>query len=165
MSNEDEVNQHLEHIFKIVIQQLCARSQREIVAKALLCLMSRCANSWISIKTLRSYAPHKEVFMVDAGSLLRAVMDAYLQAAYLFDDKEQRESRATDYFDFEHVERYKSLEKFLKYDNWLSSRIKTSPRRAEGEIRARDEYDRVKARFQEKMEEREITGTRDRFLI
>jgi hypothetical protein len=150
MSNEDEVNQHLEHIFRIVIQQLYARSPKEIVARALLCLISRCANSWISIKTLRSHAPDKEVFMVDAGSLLRAVMDAYLQASYIVDDTEQRESRATDYFDFEHVEKYKSLEKFIKYDNWLSNRIKTSPRRAEGEMRVRNEYDRVKARFQER---------------
>jgi hypothetical protein len=150
MSNENEANRHLERIYGIVIQQLYARSQSEIVARALLCLLTRCANSWLSIKTLRSYAPQEEVFMVDAGSLLRAIMDAYIQAAYIVVDTDQRQSRAADYFDFEHVERYESLKKFLRYENWLSDRIKTSPRRAEGEGKARAEYDRVKARFQER---------------
>jgi hypothetical protein len=85
--------------------------------------------------------------MLDAGVLLRAMLDAYLQAEYIYCDSNRRQERSHDYLDFEHVERFNLQERVLKHDNWLSNQLKSSPNRPVGETRVRQEFDRVKARF------------------
>src|SRR3972149_5983800 len=76
----DEVDAQFEQLLRHVISEShkCANSDQ--VARALLFLLMRVSNTWLSIRTLRDHSPHKEVFVVDAGTLLRAMFDAYLQA-------------------------------------------------------------------------------------
>lgn len=144
---EDEVNSHIENLFRTIIQQTNTCAENNIVSKALLCLLVRCANTWRSVRTLRIHTPDKEGFGIDAGTLLRAMLDAYFQAEYIAKDSSVSEERAKNYFEFEHIERYKQMEKFLSYNNWLSQRLKASPKRQFGEENVRREFDRVKAQY------------------
>ena len=96
---------------------------------------------------IAKYSPDQRVFIVDAGTLLRAMYDAYLQAEYLLSDPSKAAERAIDYLDFEHVERYKQVEKLMSHDNEFSNKMKHSPKRPEGEKRVNREYDRVKLRY------------------
>ena len=85
--------------------------------------------------------------MVDAGTLLRAMFDAYLQAEYIASDQAMAVERARDYLEFEHVERYRRVQKIAKHDNPFANSLMSSPHRPEGEKLVRREYDRVKARY------------------
>lgn len=133
-----------------IITQSHALGDSDKVSNALLFLLVRVANTWRSIRTLQKHTKDSEGFMVDAGSLLRAMYDAYLQAEYMVADSSSSLERAQDYFDFEHVERYKAMRKMLNANNWIANRLKNSPKRYEGESENERRYNEVKDRFRSK---------------
>lgn len=144
---DDPADQMIHDLLQEVITKSYARGDEDKVAHALLAFLVRVANTWRSIRTLREHTEDSEGFMVDAGTLLRALYDAYLQAEYLVSDPKQSLVRASDYFDFEHVERYKSMTKMLNAGNWIANRLKWSPKRREGEKENEQKYNEVKDRF------------------
>jgi Family of unknown function (DUF5677) len=109
--------------------------------------LTRVANTWKSIRTLRKYSDDSDIFVVDAGTLLRAMYDAYFQAEYLVSQSDERSQRAQDYFDFAHVERYKFVTKILSANNFFANRLKASPKRQEGEQENKRRFEGVKSRF------------------
>jgi len=145
--DNDEVDSHVLELMKQVIRTAHGRVDNDPVARALLFFLVREANTWRSIRTLRNNTPDGEGFTVDAGTLLRAMFDAYLQAAYIVHDPKDANQRAQDYIDFEHVERFKLVNSVMKHDTPLSRHLKASPKRQEGEKRMQQEYDRVKSRY------------------
>src|SRR6202008_2160901 len=120
------------------------------VARALFFFLMRASNTWRSIRTLRVHSPHDEILVVDTGALLRCLFEAYLQAGYIAADASEAAQRAQDYFDFEHVERFRWQSKVLKYDNLLTRRVRSLPTFAEVNDAVKKEYDRVKGRFPKK---------------
>jgi hypothetical protein len=146
MQSEDADNL-IQDVLKHVISASHSRSENDIVAKALLFFLVRAANSWRSIRTLRKNTADEEGFMIDAGTLLRAMYDACFQAEYVICEPDKSVLRATDYLEFEHVERYKFIERMLAHSNWIAERLKASPKREIGEVENQRQFDRVKARF------------------
>jgi len=142
--NKDD---HIEDSLREVISKSQDYSSEDVVAQALFFLLVRVYNTWRTIRTLQTNTEDNEGYAIDAGTLLRAAFDAYLQAEYIFVDKAQQLSRANDYFDFAHIERYKYQTRVLSFDNWLSDHMKASPLREQGEKRVQDSYVRVKGRF------------------
>ena len=145
--DNDDVDGHVLELLKQVIRQANDGIKNDDVARALLFFMVRVANTWRSIRTLRNNTPDGEGFTVDAGTLLRAMFDAYIQAEYVVHDPNKASERARVYLDFEHVERFKLVNSVMKHDTPLSNHLRTSPRRPVGEKRMQQEYDRVKARY------------------
>jgi hypothetical protein len=143
----DIIDEHVLELLRLVVRQSYERSDGDDVARAQLYFLLRVCNTWHSIRTLSKHSPDEKVFMVDAGMMLRAMFDAYLQAEYVLSDPSKAVQRANDYLDFEHVERYKLAEKVMKYDNPFVKKLKASPARPEGEKRSQSEYDRVKSRY------------------
>lgn len=141
------VHDHVLQFLKHVIVQSEPRTKSDEVARALLFFLVRVSNTWRSIRTLHECIPDDHGPMLDAGALLRAMFDAYLQAAYIVSDQKAAAERARDYFDFEHVERHRRVRTVLTYDNPLAEMLRSSPRRPEGEKRVHHEYDRVKAKY------------------
>lgn len=151
MSRDENPKELLgEEVFELlrgVITQSHARTQTDVVARALLFFLLRVSNTWRSIRTLDKHTSDDEGPMVDAGTLLRVMFDAYLQADYIVSDAEFAVERANDYLEFEHVEKYKRAKKIMNYDNPFAEALKSSPRRPGGEKRLQQEYDRVKGRY------------------
>jgi hypothetical protein len=144
---EDQINLHIFDMLRNVVSISNEYQRSDPVSRALLYFLSRACNTWLSICTLRKHSPNQRVFIVDAGTLLRAMYDAYLQAEYLLGDLSKAAARANDYFDFQHVEQYKQAEKLMRHDNEFSRKMKRSPERPEGEKRVKQEYERVKHRY------------------
>jgi len=151
-----ETDERFEGVLRAIIQELYAREGKDKVTLALFYLLIREANTWRSIRLLRQHTPEQFccAFMVDAGTLLRAMFDAYVQADFIFRDPTKRAERATQYLDFEHVERYKMVNKIRRHDNPLTDVLESSAMRADGEKRLQQEFDRVKDQF---------TGTRNKW--
>lgn len=145
--DNDKVDGHVLELLKRVIKQANDGIENDDVARALLFFLVRVANTWRSIRTLRNNTPDEEGFTVDAGTLLRAMFDAYIQAEYIAHDPSRAGERARDYLNFEHVERFKMANSAMKHDTPLSNHLKTSPKRPKGEQRMQQEYDRVKSRY------------------
>lgn len=143
----DIIDEHVSELLRLIITHSYERSKSDDVARAHVYFLLRVCNTWHSIRTLSKHSPDEKVFMVDAGMMLRAMFDAYLQAEYVLSDPSKAVQRANDYLDFEHVERYKLAEKVMKYDNPFVRKLKASPARPEGEKWAQSEYDRVKGRY------------------
>ena len=143
----EELDQHVFALLKRVIQKSHDCSAKDEVSRALLCFLWRVANTWLSIRTLRQHSPDENLFIVDAGVLLRAMFDACFQAEYLVQDADSANARANDYLEYEHVERYRISRKVLSHDNELAERLRSSSKRPEGEKRVQEEYDRVKDRY------------------
>ncbi len=119
MSNrypDDDLDDHFETILRTVIQESHPLREQDDVSNTLLCFLVRVANTWKSIRTLRTHTLVQNGFMVDAGVLVRAMFDAYLQADYVFSDPAKRSVRAASYLDYAHVERYKTTRKVLSPD-------------------------------------------------
>lgn len=150
------VDEHVLALLKKVLQESYDRSETDNVSRTLLLFLVRVANTWRSIRTLRANTDDQAGFMVDAGVLLRAMFDAYLQAEYVVQDAAHQQDRATAYLDFEHIERYKTARRATSHDHPLSERLKSSPNRPEGEKRLLAEYERVKGRYL--VEERKRDG-------
>ncbi len=148
---DDVLDKWFESFLHAFIHEIHKKQEKDCVAKALYCLLVREANTWRSIRVLQknTRVEFHDVFMVDAGTLLRAMFDAYLQADFIYRDPSERKQRATDYLDFEHVERYRMQEKVLKHDNELVTRLSSSARKLEGEKRVLEQFERVKDRFLE----------------
>jgi hypothetical protein len=153
----DEVDQHVLALLRLVIQKANDSSTKNEVSRALFYFLLRVANTWCSIRTLRQHSPDEQVFMVDAGVLLRAMYDACFQAEYLVHDADRMDAQANDYLEYEHVERYKISRKVLSHDTQLADRLKSSAKRPEGEKRVLEEYDRVKDKYL--VEKRQSDGT------
>jgi hypothetical protein len=143
---DQELYRHVFALLQEVIQQSEPRSNNDVVSRALIFFLLRVANTWQSIKTLQENAPHQEGFLVDAGVLLRAMFDAYLQAEYVVQDPARQHERATEYLDYEHVERYRA-QGVLDLDHPIAEKLRCSPERPEGENRVRTEYERVKDKY------------------
>jgi hypothetical protein len=144
----EEADDRFLEIITTVIRGAHEQEDKDRVSRALLLFLVRVANTWRSIRTLRRYTPDPQGFMVDAGTLLRAMFDARFQAEFIFSDPTKREERSGLYLDFEHVERYQMKGKVLRHDNQLTDRLRSSPKRTpEAEKRLQDEYDRVKDRY------------------
>jgi len=147
-SDEDEaVNEHVLALLRQIITQSHRAAENDSVSNALLYFLVRVANTWRSIRTLRVHAADEQGFMVDAGLLLRAMFDAYLQAEHVVQDPTCQQDRATAYLEFEHVEKYKAAAKVTSHNHPMSDRLKASPERPEGDKRLRANYDRVKSRY------------------
>jgi len=140
-----------------VITQSYPHTETDVVARALLFFLVRVSNTWRSIRTLDEHMSDEEGPMVDGGTLLRAMFDAYLQAEYIVSDEKLAVERANDYLDFEHVEKHKRARCVTSYDNPFAEALKTSPHRPTGEERLQQEYNRVKARYF--VEKRQPDGT------
>jgi hypothetical protein len=159
MSREQDYA-HLDEAVEALLREIILKSEKrngkDDVSLALFCLLLREANTWRSIRLLHQHTPREfhNAFLVDAGTLLRAMFDAYVQADFIFRDPRRRTELATQYLEFEHVERYKLMNKVLRHDNPLTDVLETSAKRSEGEKRLQQEFDRVKARF---------TGTRNKW--
>lgn len=135
---------------KEVCTKLNQMPNRPRSSQALLGFLVRCACSCKSINTLVSSAqtPVEEVAIGnDCAAILRCMFDAYIQAAYLFIDSNEREERARLYLDYEHVERFLLSTEVSSRSNPFSKSIASSPLRPEGEKRNRKEFDRVKAKY------------------
>ena len=78
------------------------------------------------------------------------MFEAYLQAGYIAADESEAAKRAQDYFDFEHVDRFRWQSKVLKYDNRLTRRVRSSQTFAEVKDAVEKEYERVKGEFPKK---------------
>ncbi len=144
---EKLMNSHVFALLKEVLRKSHEHSKSDSVSRALLYFLCRVCNTWQSIWTLRKHSPNQSIFMVDAGMLLRAMFDAYLQAEYMLSDPVKAVERANDYLDFEHVERHKQAERTLHYNNELTTMLELSPRRIVGEKKLEQEYNRVKNRY------------------
>ncbi|QDV40634.1 hypothetical protein Enr13x_04410 [Stieleria neptunia] len=147
--SESDVNadDHLLRLFRVIVQESNLRKDQNATAHALLMLLVRVGNSWRSIYTLQNNTDDSEGYGVDAGTLLRAMYDAYLQAALICHDPSESEALAQDYIDFQHIERFKLKESIMRHETSLTQHLQSSPNRDEGEKRLNNEYDRVKARF------------------
>jgi hypothetical protein len=136
-----------ENLLREVITHAQQVARNDIVSRALMYFLVRVANTWKSIRTLRSYSKDRDIFVVDAGTLLRAMYDAYYQAEYLVSKSDESSQRAQDYFDFEHVERNKFVTKILSANNFFANRLKASPKRQVGEQENKRRFENVKPRF------------------
>ncbi|WP_286764269.1 DUF5677 domain-containing protein [Rhodopirellula sp. UBA1907] len=143
----DSVDETMLDLLKSVIGQANEKIEDNDIGRALLFFTVRIANTWRSIRTLRNNTADAEGFTVDAGTLLRAMFDAYLQAEYIVHEPNLADQLASDYLEFEHVERFKSMTAVMKHENSLSEHLKASPKRTAGEARINTEYDRVKSRY------------------
>jgi hypothetical protein len=137
----------IEELLREVITHAQQVARNDIVSRALMYFVVRVANTWKSIRTLRKYSEDSEIFVVDAGTLLRAMYDAYYHAEYLVSQSAESSKRAQDYFDFAHVERYKFVSKILSANNFFANRLKASPKRQEGEQENKRRFEAVKERF------------------
>ena len=153
----EEFDRHVFALLQQVIQKSNGCIARDEVSRALLYFLLRVANTWCSIRTLQQHSPDEKLFIVDAGVLLRAMFDACYQAEYLVHDADSMNARASDYLEYEHVERYKKSAKVLSHDTRLAQRLRSSAKRPEGERRVAEEYDRVKDRYL--VETRQSDGT------
>lgn len=149
MQHDEALDKMFEAVIQTIITAIHNREQKDKVASALYALLVREANTWRSIHVLRRHTPQElhAAFMVDAGTLLRAMFDAYLQAALIFRDPAKRVELATRYLEFEHVERYKISQKVLRHDNLLTNQLRLSQDRASEENRLQADFDRVKGAF------------------
>lgn len=151
MSRDEDVQERLgEELLEVlrgVITQSRPHTETDVVARALFFLLLRVSNTWRSIRTLDKHTSDKEGPMVDGGTLLRVMFDAYLQAEYIVRGEKLAVERANDYLDFEHVEKYKRAQKVTSYDNLVAEALKSSPDREGGEKHLQQEFDRVKARY------------------
>ena len=146
-SDTNDCDEHVLAMVRSVIQSIEPESKGNKVALAQLLLLLRVANSWRSIRTLRENTPDSEGFMVDAGTLLRAMYDAYVQAAYISHDRSQSTQLACNYLDFKIVEKVKRSQAIRRHDTLFAKHLNDSPHREEGEKRLQEEYDDVKDRF------------------
>ena len=101
-----ELDERVHVLLKSIIQQSYDCSKEDEVSRALWYFLVRVSNTWCSIRTLWQYSPDERLFLVDAGVLLRAMLDACRQAEYLVHNPERMHERAKDYLEYEHVERY-----------------------------------------------------------
>jgi hypothetical protein len=145
----DVVDEKFEAILRAIIQALEGRQGKDKVSLALYFLLAREANTWRSIRLFLKHVPLQfhGAFMVDIGTLLRAMFDAYLQADYIFRDPAKRSQLAAQYLDFAHIEQYQMPRKVLRHDNSIANALKESPMKSDGEKRLQAEYDRVKDQF------------------
>jgi len=153
-SSDDETDAAFEQLLRFVVSESNKHIKVNQVARALFFFLMRAANTWQSIRTLRVHSPHDEILVVDTGALLRCMFDAYLQAAYIAFDKKKAAKRAQDYFDFEHIERFRWQSKVLKYDNRLTRRVRSLETFANVNCAVEEAYERVKYRFAEEMGKR-----------
>ena len=168
----DEVDKRFETILQTIFQQIHFRAGNDNVSLALFCLLVRVSNSWRSIRLLQLHTPEQfqTGFMVDAGAVLRIMFDAYLQANFIFREPKDQIERATQYLEFEHVERYKMQQKVIRNDNEFTNTLNSSPYKEEGARRVQKEYDRVKDQFLVEKKQCDGTmkrgpGTRDKWYI
>lgn len=148
----EEVDNRIFSILSDLIRTIIGREGKDNVSRALLCFLVRETNTWRSIRVLRKNTPEQfhSSFMVDAGTLLRAMFDAFLQAAYIYGDPAKRLELATLYLDFETVERHLFPQKMMRHDTPLADHLKSSSKRADIEKRTQQEYDRIKGRYLKK---------------
>jgi hypothetical protein len=142
------VDDHIFEILKTVVEQ--TTNFKDVVARALHLFLVREFNSWRSIRILQnSFIEENDErgFMVDSGTLLRAMYDASLQAEYVVKDRNEAVNRANDYLDFEHIERYRLVQKVKLYDDSFTKKMMESPQREEGEKNVQQQFDLVKGRY------------------
>lgn len=155
----DEVDERFETILRALIERLRTSEAKDSVSSALLCLLLREWYSWQSIRVLQRHTPVQcqSAFMVDAGTLLRAMFDAYLQAERIFRDPAIPAELASQYLDFEHIERYRLQQTIMRHNNPLVDALRNSPHKDSGEMRVQQEYDRVKEKYL--IEQKQCDGT------
>lgn len=145
--SNDEVDNYMLELLKRVMSEANDGSEDDDVGRALLFFLVRVANTWRSIRTLRNHTLDADGFTVDAGTLLRAMFDAYIQAEYIVHEPSNASARARDYLDFEKVERFKMVNAVMKHNTPLSNYLRSLPNRLAAEERLQQEYDRVKHRY------------------
>lgn len=147
MNKTYDEDTYMQDLIRTIIQQSNARKDSNPTALALLMFLVRTGNSWRSIRTLLDNTEDAATFSVDVGTLLRAMYDAYLQAAWICRDPSTSNSLAQDYIDFEHVERFNLMRAVLRHETPLTRRIRASPGRDHGEPQLNEKYDQVKGRY------------------
>lgn len=100
----------------------------------------------------------------DASPLVvRPLIELYAEFCYILQD-ESRDDRAQLFLDYGHVERFKRMTAWKKVTGNASAMIANSPRRPEGELQLKADYERVRHKFLVKKHESkssEIKKTRD----
>ena len=148
--DSEAADDFIHDLLRQIINESHLRSKDDIVARALFFFLLRAANSWRSIRILSKSATNEkeeDAVAIDAATILRAMYDAYFQAAYVVKQPDQSEQRATDYFEFEHVDRHRRMEALLGHDNWIATSLKASPKHDAGQTNIQQQLDRVKERF------------------
>ena len=113
-ADEDIFDRVTNEAIREVIQRAHDRLEEDRIAYVLLGFLVRVASTWRSVAVLWRECP--ETFAVDAAALLRAMLDAYLQAEYVVHDPEKAAGRATLYLEYEHVERQRAIRKLMEHD-------------------------------------------------
>lgn len=123
-------------------------TQPSNLTTAIMPLLVRMANSWLSLTVLRSRSP--ETALVDSAAIIRCVFDAYLQAMYILDDPAQSDARSIDYIQYEAVEQYIQHSRIMQHNSDLANSLRQSPHRQAGELRLKQDYDAVAAKYMTK---------------
>ncbi len=76
--------------------------------------------------------------------ILRSLFELSVQFEYLMRDPEPR---AALYLDYEHITKHRAMHAWAKLPGTIGDHLRASPLRAEGEERARREYNRVHAQY------------------
>jgi hypothetical protein len=156
----DMVDEEFYRIMQSVTREVVGRSNADNVASSLWCFLVRVQNTWSSVRLLRNGTPvarHNEI-LVDVGVLLRCMFDASLQAAYILHDPAKQTERASQYLEFQHVERYNTQERVFKHKNMLTDLLRLSRHKAAGQARVKAEFDRVKNQFLKKSNKNSTGG-------
>ena len=141
----DSDRQELEKAFRLAVQTVHQHVADDLPAQAILYLLVRAVNTWRSIYALWNNCPG--TFAVDAGTLLRAMFDAFLQAAFITQDPGKCDERAKLYLEFEDIERWKMIERIFRHDTFLSRHLKASPKRSKAQPRVKARYAQLKKRY------------------
>jgi hypothetical protein len=117
-------------------------------------LLVRNANTWRSIRLLLHAAAsevEQEGIALDGGALLRCMYDAFLQFMFMTQQESELEFRSRLYIEFEHIERYRSIERLRDSSGVVAKKLFNSPNRPEGEARAKAAYNAVRANYPNKL--------------
>lgn len=135
-------------LFKRVANGIIESRSNGPVELALDRLSARQLHSHETLRVLLNFANHP--WDIDAATILRAMRDAYIQAAYIVRNRETAIDRASDYLDFEDYEKHLRSQKVIQQDNAWSNSLAQSSLRETGELRNKANFEKLKHRFMNK---------------
>ena len=83
----------------------------------------------------------------DPSTILRSVYDASLQAEYIVHDAAKATDLAQNYLDFQEIERYRLIKALGKYKDEFSGKMVEGEERAANELKIRERFEKVEAKF------------------
>ena len=141
---------HMRELLRHIITLAHNKNSDRPSSRALLGFVVRNAGSWKTLNALVGHCENEDAFKavaIDCGAVVRCMYDAYIQALYVIHDPNDCDRRGELYLEYEHVERYRQMQKLIGQDNELSEYLHNSPLREIGEVRIQQEYDRVKGNY------------------